>query len=47
MNGDCYHFNDDKVLYQDAQSYCRSRNAELAIVRDADEQSFLSSKYTL
>ena len=47
-NGDCYYFHDSEMNYEEAKALCKDRSqiADVVSVRDEQEQSFLTGKYS-
>ncbi|XP_038202511.1 C-type lectin domain family 4 member G isoform X6 [Arvicola amphibius] len=44
FQGSCYYFSETQAIWDTAQSYCSVHGAHLVIVKDLDEQSFLSQR---
>lgn len=42
FQGSCYYFSETQAIWDTAQSYCSVHGAHLVIVKDLDEQGFLS-----
>ncbi|KAH0507701.1 C-type lectin domain family 4 member G [Microtus ochrogaster] len=44
FQGSCYYFSETQAIWNTAQSFCSVHGAHLVIVKDLDEQSFLSQR---